>query len=348
MNATATMNDLYQKPLPFHPQGLVETQCIALPQGAGKAIWALADRMRGFEIEIPITSTSDHRFLQRTNDLVQAFWSHFPKSDWTRLGIPPTAMVGPTTLLPLRILTATLGPELACGLLTRAGIQPKLAGSVVAEVAAIPRWGERMVAVRKRREWDDREEIPTTLSQETTLLDQMPMAGIADHLRTVAGFDRTWVAMPSEFTGYLWGVSVAFEEGLPEESVGQIRWARDLRSEAEVVLKPDGSDPERVLGALLSAWLLMKGGELDANEWTLLKTDLEDVNLQGTSADLLEASDWVVLHPFRLVAELRRVSSGGYEERATLIAVDLALPRDLVLRGARRLHEAILRYPLEF
>jgi len=167
---------------------------------------------------------------------------------------------------------------------------------------------------------------------------------MAAQLRAVAGLERDWVALPSELIGGLWGVSVAFEEGLPRWAAGRLHADRSLKFEAEIVLAPKGQDPERVLGYLLAAWLAMKAGNLAGPKIHLRFSEMREPEKAGPQVQtLLQAADWLVMSPQRLLDELRRIGAGGLEERAALIAMDLSLPHDLVLRSTKVLYEGLLK-----
>jgi len=128
-----------------------------------------------------------------------------------------------------------------------------------------------------------------------------------------------------------------------------MRRTQQLGSEAEIVIRPDCENSERVLGAMLIGWLEQKSGEAPLREILLTQHDLEaDHADQGYVGTMLAGADWLVIGPLRLVEELRRVGSGGFSDRAALIAMDLYLPQGLVARNVARVQKAIIRQAIRF
>lgn len=345
--ALNNVEDVFGPPPSFDPYGLDNGKRAVLQAGSGKDIWQLADRMRGFQMEIPLSNASDIRFLERANALIDACRAKVSGQYKDFLG-DPTAVVSPSNLQPLRVLLHVFGPELAYALLLRLGVAPGFAGSALSEALEDPIWGESQESQRRRRT-NEFGRIPVKTAGGADLCDLFPGAASADHLRTIAGLDREWVTLPSEMLGSIWGVSVAFEEGLPEHVVGIMRRTQQLGSEAEIVIRPEVENSERILGAMLIGWLEQKSGEAPLKDVRLTQHDLvADHGERGVVGTMLAGADWLVIGPQRLVEELRRVGAGGFSDRAALIAMDLYLPQDLVARSVARIQKAILRQAIRF
>jgi len=331
------------------PLGCMTRPEYFLAPGAGNGLWALTDALRGSQGAVPVPASSDPRFVQRVNELVdhvregtsRSISSHFRK----------TAVVHPASTTGYRLITEVLGNDLAVGLLVRTGLDMAFARSVVSEASGDPRWAERMARAEQDWTWSGETYLHPPKARGFRSIYEATLGGAeGKHIRSFAGMDDLTVAMPSSMLGHLWGVTAAFEEGLdamgrPEAALaGRMVRSGKLGSEAEIILNPETAYPQRALAILLAAWYASKTAQLDIGlEFYLreadLLVDMDNSVPEGTDelalTVLQAAADWMVLPLERTILEFKR-RKGDFDSDATLIAMDLKLPYPLVCRCGRR------------
>lgn len=333
--------------------------CLLRPQhtlasGAGKKLWALADAIRGVEGEVPIRITEDPRFVQRVNSLVNHVREGTTRD--TESPFRKVAFVHPGSVAGFRLITEVLGNGLATGLLVRTGLDLGLARSVVAEASGDSRWSERMAMAEADWEWPGRPYLHPPKSKGRHSIYEATLGGAeGKHIRAHAGLDDVTIAMPSSLLGHLWGVSASFEEGVepfgsPSEPLaGKMVRSESWGSEAEIVLNPKTSAPQRTLAILLAAWYYSKLGQLDIGmQFRLRESDLVvdmDNSVPRDSTEevlsvLQAAADWMVLPLERTILELR-MRKNRPEDPLADMALSLRLPYPLVCRNARRVYKMI-------
>lgn len=333
--------------------GSVPTLKYALRRGGGMELWHCAENLAGRGQGDAVGNMADSRFAERANELLNVVRVHTTRpndSEFRKLTV-----VSQTSATGLRLIAEVLGPGLTAGLLERAGFEVDFARSLASEASGDREWMARMAQAEASHVWSGKPYVASGLPEGTRdVYFYAQGANEGRQIRMMLGLGDTTIVYPALMFGGLWGLSIAFEEGLPSGVAGTMRRPKTVgwKWDGEIVISPQTCDPARALCLLLAAWLLSKGGEdRVGRSFTLKEADLEaslstvtpledDGSPAGVMAVIQAAADWMILPLERTILEWRNVQKTGFndaEEPATLIAMQNFLPYGLVARNTRRL-----------